>query len=64
MNTADYKRTAGIAKKFANLMKTPGHEAYRTDLAQAADAMLKAQHVDLTGKKWKKAKVSVTPGGK
>jgi NitT/TauT family transport system substrate-binding protein len=64
MNPADYKRTASIAKKFANLKKTPGHEAYRTDIARAADAMLKAQHLDLTGKKWKKAKVSVTPGGK
>jgi NitT/TauT family transport system substrate-binding protein len=64
MNATDYKRTAGIAKKFANLKKTPGHEAYRTDLARAADAILKAQHLDLTGKKWKKAKVQVTPGGK
>jgi NitT/TauT family transport system substrate-binding protein len=64
MNPADYKRTAAIAKKFANLKKTPGHEAYRTDLARAADALLKKQGLDLTGKKWKKAKVSVTPGGK
>ena len=64
MNPTDYKRTAKIAKEFAKLKKTPGHEAYRTDLAKAADAMLKKQGLDLTGKKWKKAKVKVTPGGK
>ena len=64
MNPADYKRTAGIAKKFAKLKKTPGHEAYRIDLARAADSMLKKQGLDLTGKKWHKAKVAVTPGGK
>ncbi len=64
MNPADYKRTASIAKKFAKLKKTPGHEAYRTDLARAADALLSKQGLDLTGKKWRKAKVAVTPGGK
>jgi len=64
MNPADYKRTAAIAKKYAKLKKTPGHEAYRTDLAKAADAMLTAQHVDIHGNRWKKAHVNVTPGGK
>jgi NitT/TauT family transport system substrate-binding protein len=64
MNPVDYKRTAKIAKQFAGLKKLPGNEAYRTDLAKAADAILKKQGVDLTGKKWRKAKVSVTPGGK
>src|SRR5919199_337673 len=64
MNPTDYKRTASIAKRFAKLKKTPGHEAYRTDLARAADAMLKKQGLDLTGRRWKKAKVKVTPGGK
>jgi NitT/TauT family transport system substrate-binding protein len=64
MNPADFKRTAAIAKKYAKLKKTPGHEAYRTDLAKAADAMLTAQHVDIHGNKWKKAHVNVTPGGK
>ncbi len=64
MNPVDYKRTAKIAKQFAGLKKLPGHEAYRTDLAKAADAMLKKQGLDLTGKKWKKAKVAVTAGGK
>ena len=64
MNPADYKRTARIAKRYANLKKLPGHEAYRTDLARAADAILKRQHVDIYGRHWKKAKVAVTPGGK
>jgi NitT/TauT family transport system substrate-binding protein len=64
MNPADYKRTARIVKQFAKLKKLPGHEAYRTDLAKAADAMLRKQHLDLTGKRWHKAKVAVTPGGK
>ena len=64
MNPVDYKRTAKIAKQFAGLKKLPGHEAYRTDLAKAADAMLKKQGVDITGKGWKKAKVTVTAGGK
>jgi NitT/TauT family transport system substrate-binding protein len=64
MNTADYKRTAAIARRYANLKKLPGHEAYRTDLAKAADAVLKRQHVDIYGRRWKKARVAVTPGGK
>lgn len=64
MNNADYNRTASIAKRFAKLKKTPGQEAYRTDLARAAQAMLKKQGVDLTGKKWKKASVKVTAAGK
>jgi NitT/TauT family transport system substrate-binding protein len=64
MNPVDYKRTAKIAKQFAGLKKLPGHEAYRTDLAKAADVILKKQGLDLTGKQWKKAKVQVTAGGK
>jgi NitT/TauT family transport system substrate-binding protein len=64
MDSAAYKRTAKIAKQFAKLKKTPGKEAYRTDLAKAADSMLKKHHVDIYGKDWKKAKVSVTPAGK
>ena len=34
--------------------------AYRTDLAKAAVAQLKAQGIDVYGKKWKKAKVTLT----
>jgi hypothetical protein len=42
----------------------PGHEAYRIDLAKAAQAILKKQHFDIYGKSWKKANVKLTPGGK
>jgi hypothetical protein len=38
--------------------------AYRSDLAKAAVAQLKAQGVDVYGKKWKKAKVTLNEGGK
>ena len=64
MNPKDYKFTAKTTAKYNHLKKVPGHEAYRTDLAKAAQAMLKKQHVDIYGKHWKKAKVKVTPGGK
>jgi NitT/TauT family transport system substrate-binding protein len=64
MNAKDYAFTARTTAKYNKLKKVPGHEAYRTDLAKAADAMLKKQHVDLYGKSWHKAKVTVTPGGK
>jgi NitT/TauT family transport system substrate-binding protein len=64
MNPTDYARSAKIVKAYGKLKKLPGHEAYRTDLAQAADATLRSQGVDITGSGWKKAKVNVTAGGK
>jgi NitT/TauT family transport system substrate-binding protein len=64
MDPASYARTAGIAKKFAKLKKLPGAEAYRTDLARAAMATLAKQRIDVKGAGFKKAKISVTPGGK
>jgi len=64
MNPKDYKFTAKTTAKYNHLKKVPGHEAYRTDLAKAAQAMLKKQGIDIYGKGWKKAKVKVTPGGK
>ena len=48
---------------FGIIKKAPSG-AYRTDLARAAVAQLKAQGVDVYGKKWKKANVKVTAGGK
>ena len=57
-------RSAAIVKKWGNLTKLPGHEAYRTDLAKAADAILKKQGVDIYGKTYKPAVVHVTAGGK
>jgi len=64
MDPASFKRTAKISKQFGVIKKAASSAAYRTDLARAALATLKAQHVDVYGKKWKKAKVAVTPGGK
>ena len=63
MNPKDYAFTAKTTAKYNNLKKVPGHEAYRTDLARAAQAILKKQHVDIYGKHWKKANIKVTPGG-
>src|SRR5437588_3025402 len=50
MNPADYARSAKIVKTYGKLKKLPGHEAYRTDLAKAADATLRRQGVDITGR--------------
>jgi NitT/TauT family transport system substrate-binding protein len=63
MNAAAFNRTARIAKQFKVIKKTPSG-AYRTDIAKAAVAMLKKQHVNVLGQGWKKANVTVTPGGK
>jgi NitT/TauT family transport system substrate-binding protein len=64
MDKAAYARTAKIAKQFGAIKKPAGNGAYRDDLAKAAVAQLKAQGVDVLGKKWKKAKVTLTEGGK
>ncbi len=58
-----FSRTAKIAQQFKVIEKAPSG-AYRVDLAKAAVAQLKAQGVDVYGKKWKKAKVKVTEAGK
>src|SRR5215212_246147 len=39
MDPVAYERSAQIVKTYGKLKKLPGHEAYRTDLARAADAM-------------------------
>ena len=64
MDPTAYARSAKIVKTYGKLKKLPGHEAYRTDIARAAQAILKKQHLDITGKNWHKASVKVTPGGK
>ena len=64
MNATAYARSAKIVKTYGKLKKLPGHEAYRTDIAKAAQAVLKKQHLDINGTSWHKAKVKVTPGGK
>jgi NitT/TauT family transport system substrate-binding protein len=64
MNSADFQRTASIAKEFGVIKKAPTAGAYRTDLAQKAVAQLKAKGLDIYGKSWKPLSVKVTPGGK
>jgi NitT/TauT family transport system substrate-binding protein len=64
MDPTSYARSAKIVKTYGKLKKLPGHEAYRTDIAKAAQGILKKQHLDINGRTWKKAKVKVTPGGK
>jgi NitT/TauT family transport system substrate-binding protein len=64
MNPSDFARSAKIVKTYGKLKKLPNHQAYRTDLARAADAMLTKQGVDIHGLHWKKAVVHVTAGGK
>jgi NitT/TauT family transport system substrate-binding protein len=64
MDPKAFAQSAAIVKKWGNLKKLPGHEAYRSDLAAAADAALKAQGVDINGTGWKPLKVKVSPGGK
>jgi NitT/TauT family transport system substrate-binding protein len=63
MDRKAFARTARIAQQFDVIKKAPSH-AYRSDIAKAAVAALKKQHVDVYGKGWKKAKVKITPGGK
>jgi NitT/TauT family transport system substrate-binding protein len=64
MGPKAYAFTAKTTAKYNHLKKVPGHEAYRTDLARAAVAQLKKQHVDVYGRGWHKAVVKITPGGK
>jgi len=64
MDPTAYARSAKIVKTYGKLKKLPGHEAYRTDIAKGAQAILKKQHIDINGNGWHKAKVTVTPGGK
>jgi hypothetical protein len=64
MDPASYTRSARIVKTYGKLKKLPGHEAYRTDIAKGAQAILKKQHIDIYGKNWKKATVRSPAGGK
>jgi NitT/TauT family transport system substrate-binding protein len=63
MDPKAFNRTASIAKQFGVIKNAPSG-AYRTDLAKAAVAQLKSQGVDVFGKRWKKAKIKITAGGK
>jgi NitT/TauT family transport system substrate-binding protein len=64
MDPAAYKQTASIAYKFKVIKKPATAASYRTDLAKKAVANLKKQGIDVFGKSFKKAKVTLTEGGK
>jgi NitT/TauT family transport system substrate-binding protein len=64
MDPASFNSTADIAVKFGVTKNKASKAAYRSDLAKKAVAALKKQGVDVYGKKWKKAKVTLTEGGK
>jgi len=63
MNAKAFTRTAAIAKQFKVIAKTPSN-AYRTDLAKGALALLKKKGTDVVGASYQPAVVKVTPGGK
>jgi NitT/TauT family transport system substrate-binding protein len=64
MDPAEWKRTNSIATKFKVIKKPATMASYRSDLAKKAVAALKKQGVDVYGKKWKKAVVTLKAGGK
>jgi NitT/TauT family transport system substrate-binding protein len=64
MDKASYARTWKLMKQFGGIKKTPTAGAYRTDLAKAAVADLKAKGIDVNGKSYKPLNVKVTAGGK
>jgi NitT/TauT family transport system substrate-binding protein len=63
MDPSPFRRSAQIVATYGQLPKVPGHEAYRTDLAAAALATVKA-HNDVYGRRWHKLHIRVTPGGR
>jgi NitT/TauT family transport system substrate-binding protein len=63
MNQQAFTRTASISRQFGVIKKLPTG-AFRTDLAKAALATLRAKGIDVTGTKWKKTTVTLRLGGK
>jgi NitT/TauT family transport system substrate-binding protein len=63
MDPVAAKRTADVALQ-GKLIAKPPTTWYRADLAKAAVASLKKQHVDVVGKRYKPTNVTVTEGGK
>jgi NitT/TauT family transport system substrate-binding protein len=64
MDPAAFKQTANIAHTYKVIKKPATTAAYRSDLAKKAVAALKAQGVDVYGKNFKKAHVTLKLGGK
>ena len=64
MEPESWEITKQIAVDYGIVQNEPEDEAtFRTDLAEAAVAELKAEGVDVNGDSWQKAEVEVTPGG-
>ncbi len=64
MDPVEFKRTATIAKTYKVIKKPATKAAYRTDLAKKAIANLRKQGLDVNGKSFKKAVVTLKEGGK
>jgi NitT/TauT family transport system substrate-binding protein len=64
MDPAAYKQTAKIAYTYKVIKKPASTASYRTDLAKKAVANLKAKGIDVFGKSFKKATVTLKEGGK
>jgi NitT/TauT family transport system substrate-binding protein len=63
MDPTAFARSARIVATYGDLTKVPGHTEYRTDLAAAALAGLKA-HDDVYGRRWHKLHIRVRSGGR
>jgi NitT/TauT family transport system substrate-binding protein len=57
-------KTATIARTYGVIKKPPAASEVNYTWARQAQAELKAEGIDITGKGWKPAVVAVTPGGK
>jgi len=66
MPAAAFKQTAAIALKYKVIKKAASAKAYDAQLSKAALQYLRnhVKGIDVYGKTWKPAAVSVTPGGK
>jgi hypothetical protein len=64
MDPAAFKQTAKIAYTYKVIKKPASSASYRTDLAKRAVANLKAKGIDVLGKSWKKATVTLKEGGR
>ncbi|MEP6892893.1 MAG: ABC transporter substrate-binding protein [Gaiellaceae bacterium] len=64
MNPVDYAKTAKISVDFKVIKSPASRASYRSDLALKAVANLKKQGLDVYGKKFKKATVTLSESGK
>jgi NitT/TauT family transport system substrate-binding protein len=64
MDPAQFKQTAKIAYTYKVIKKPATTASYRTDLAKKAVANLKKKGIDVLGKGFKKATVTLREGGK